>query len=318
MGSKNLKAVAVRGHKRLETKDPDKLKELARWFAQNLKASPGAVSRRTYGTGECMIPMSVNGTLPTRNFRESSFEFAEDISGETMKDTILVGTDGCYACSMRCKRIVRTKGLYETDPLYGGPEYETLAGFGSLCGTRDLNAICVANQICNAYSMDTISTACVVAFAIGCFENGIITPEDTEGLKLEFGNPGVVLRLIEMIARRKGIGGVLAEGVSRASDKIGKGSVNFALHVKGKEIPMEDPRGLTGVGLQYALSPSGADHMQAPDDSVFEQNLESIKPLDIVKRVDRLDIGSQKGRAIANSKSLGGLSETICSDCTNI
>ncbi|MEM2178664.1 MAG: aldehyde ferredoxin oxidoreductase family protein [Candidatus Methanomethylicaceae archaeon] len=296
MGSKKLKAIAVRGHKRIKYKNEEKIRELIKWVAENWKNFPGTVARNTYGTSIGVMVNNKIGILPTKNFQGGYFEKAEEISGEKMKETILIKTEGCYACPIRCKRVVKGKEPYVTDPDYGGPEYETVAAFGSLCYIDDLNAIALANQMCNAYGLDTISTGCVIAFAMECYENNILTKNDTNGLDLKFGNKEAMLKLIEMIAKREGIGDLLAEGVMRASKKIGKGSEKFALHVKGKEVPLQEPRGKTGVGLAYALSPSGADHMQHPHDPAFEKILEEYKPLGIIKPIDSLSLGPEKVR----------------------
>ncbi|MEM3406314.1 MAG: aldehyde ferredoxin oxidoreductase family protein [Candidatus Aenigmatarchaeota archaeon] len=296
MGSKKLKAIAVRGHKRIKYKNEGKIHELIKWIAENWKNFPGTVARNTYGTSIGVMANNKTGILPTKNFQGGYFEKAEEISGEKMKETILIKTEGCYACPIRCKRVVKGKEPYVTDPDYGGPEYETIAAFGSLCYIDDINAIALANQMCNAYGLDTISTGCAIAFAMECYENGILTKDDVNGLDLKFGNKEAMLKLIEMIAKREEIGDLLAEGVMRASKKIGKESEKFALHVKGKEIPLQEPRGKTGVGLAYALSPSGADHMQHPHDPVFEKILEEYKPLGIIKPIDSLSLGPEKVR----------------------
>jgi aldehyde:ferredoxin oxidoreductase len=151
----------------------------------------------------------------------------------------------------------------------------------------------------------------VIAFAMECYENGILTKNDTNGLDLKFGNKEAMLKLIEMIAKREGIGDLLAEGVMRASKKIGKGSEKFALHVKGKEVPLHDPRGKTGVGLAYALSPSGADHMQCPHDPTFEAERKDLKSIGIEKTILRTDIGPDKVRAIYYSTLWWGLLDCL-------
>ena len=312
MGSKNLKAIAVRGHKKLEFKDPEKIKELAKWYSENWLKHPGALARSRLGTSDGLLAMNADGILPTRNFSKGSFDHAEDISGEKMKDTILIGTEGCYACSIRCKRVVKGKPPYETDPNYGGPEYETIAAFGSLCEVSDLNAISYANQLCNAYGMDTISAGCTIAFAMECFENGVLTKDETSHIDLRFGNTEAMVKLVDMIAKREGLGDILAEGVMRASQRIGKGSEKYAMHVKGKEVPMHEPRGKTGLALQYTLSPSGADHMQAAHDPVFQANVENIKPLGIIEPVDRLSLGPDKVRLFKYLQLWWNLLDCLC------
>jgi aldehyde:ferredoxin oxidoreductase len=160
--------------------------------------------------------------------------------------------------------------------------------------------------------MDTISTGVAVAFAMECYEKGALTIDKTDGLELRFGNAGAVVKLVEMIAKREGLGDVLAEGVKRASDRIGKGSGNFALHVKGKEIPMHEPRGKVGVALQYALSPSGADHMQAAHDASFERDVAEFKPLGILQTVHRLSLGSEKVRLFKQLNLWWSLLDCLC------
>lgn len=289
MGSKNLKAVIVRGSKRpFEFYNISKLVEIAKWFNENWRKYPGAVSRSTYGTAELVTPLNKDGILPTLNFRGGSFDKADAISGEAMNNTILVGRESCFACPIECKRVVKAQPPYETDPDYGGPEYETIVSFGSLCGVGDLNAVSYANQICNAYGVDTISAGVVIAFAMECFENGVINEEDTDGIKLRFGDAEAMIKTLLKIVNREGFGDVLAEGVKKASEIIGRGSEKYAMHVKGKEVPMHEPRGKVGVGLMYALSPIGADHLQAVHDPVFEQERDYLKSIGITEPVNRL------------------------------
>jgi len=299
MGSKRLKAVVVRATRRgVNFYDEKKLVEIARWFYENWRKQPGAVSRSTYGTAELVTPLNRDGTLPTLNFRGGSFERAEEISGETLNKTILVGRSTCFACSIKCKPDVKAKEPYETDPAYGGPEYETIAAFGSLCGISDLNVIAYANQICNAYGVDTISAGVVVAFAMELFERGVISERDAGGLRVKFGDSEGLLRLLHMIVNREGFGSVLAEGVKRAAEVIGRGAEKYAIHVKSREVPMHEPRGKVGVGLAYALSPIGADHLQSPHDPSFERTAEHLVALGVTRPVNRLDLSYEKVRVV--------------------
>jgi aldehyde:ferredoxin oxidoreductase len=206
MASKRLKAIATRGHKRIEWKDPEKIRNLARWFGDNWRKYPSTLSRSVFGTSEVVTPLNADGTLPTRNFREGVFEGAEELSGERMKNTILVGSEGRFACPVRCKKSVKGVKPYVTDPSYGGPEYETIAAFGSLCGVNNIGAVALANQLCNAHGMDTISTGAAVAFAVECYEEGILTVEETGGLELNFGTADALVRLVEMSGGEKGLG----------------------------------------------------------------------------------------------------------------
>jgi aldehyde:ferredoxin oxidoreductase len=311
MGSKNLKGIAVRGHGRMEFADPEKIREIGRWHAENWQKHAGALARHRLGTSDGLMATNKDGILPTRNFAKGSFEHAEDISGERMEDTILVDREGCYACSIRCKRVVRGKPPYETDPLYGGPEYETLGSFGSLCEVSDLSAISYANQMCNAYGIDTISAGVAVAFAMECYERGILEKGQV-GWEARFGDAGAMVKLVEMICRREGFGDLLAEGVMRAAERIGRGSERYAMHVKGKELPMHEPRGKTGLALAYALSPSGADHMQAAHDPTFQTNVEKVKPLGIIDPVDRLSLGPEKVRLFRYNQLWWNLLDCLC------
>ena len=262
MGSKNLKAIATRGHRSPKIADLAKIKSIIKWLNENYSKS-----FQDTGTAGGLLWLNKSGGLPTRNFQEGSFEGAEAISGQTMRDTILINRGGCYACPIRCKRVVKVDGLYQVNPEYGGPEYETLGSFGSNCGIDDLAAISKANEICNAYSLDTISAGTTIAFAMECFENGILTESDTGGIELRFGNADAMVKMVEMIAKREGFGDVLAEGAMRAAQKIGKDAEKYAMHIKGQELPMHEPRYKQGMGMGYAISPTGADHTQSIHDS---------------------------------------------------
>ena len=262
MGSKNLKGIAVRGKKPPAVADQAKIKEVSQWINQNYSKGMQDV-----GTAGGVMGLNQGGGLPTRNFREGAFEGAEAISGQTMRDTILINRGTCYACPVKCKRVVKVDEPYEVDPAYGGPEYETIGSLGSNCGIDNLAAISKGNELCNAYGLDTIGVGTIISFAMDCFENGLITEKDTDGIQLNFGNADAMVKMVEMIAKRQGIGDLLAEGVKRAAEKIGKGASEFAIHVKGQEFPMHEPRFKPGMGMGYAISPTGADHMQGMHDA---------------------------------------------------
>jgi aldehyde:ferredoxin oxidoreductase len=198
---------------------------------------------------------------------------------------LLTARGSCYACAVRCKREVALDDRYQVSNAYGGPEYETVDGFGPDCGVDDLQAIAKANELCNRYGLDTISCSATIAFAMECFEHGLIGLEEAGGLNLRFGNAGAMVRLVELIAKRKGLGDLLAEGTRRAAEMIGGDAKYFAMQVKGQELPMHDPRGKVGVGLGYAINEAGADHLTAPHDPMVS-NPESVgfkgaKPLGI-------------------------------------
>jgi aldehyde:ferredoxin oxidoreductase len=300
MGSKKLKAIAVRGKQKIPFADEEKVIEVARAANKEVMKGIWMEGMRKYGTAGDLDDLCASGRLPTKNFRKSTFDGADKITGETMAETILVERSTCYACPVACIRVVKTEGVITVDPAYGGPEYETAAAFGSLCMNDNLVAIAKANELCNKYTIDTISTGAAIAFAMECFEKGLLTLADTNGIDLTWGNYQAILQLIEKIARREGIGNLLAEGVKRASLKIGKGSESFTLCIKGQELPMHEPRGKKGVGLSYATSNRGACHLQCEHDDIFEDEkyLSADIGLDTISATSRLDAGKQKVKLV--------------------
>ena len=266
MGAKNLKAVAVRGHQAPPISNSRPVTELRKWMAANLHLVKDFCE---YGTGAAMEAFEAAGNLPVRNFRDGVFPGITKISAPTIKDTIRIGMDGCFACTVRCKKVVQVKQPYFVDPAYGGPEYETLAALGSNCGIDNLEALAKGSELCNAYSLDTISAGEVIAFAMECFENGLLSVKDTDGIELRFGNEEAMLKLIELIARREGIGDLLAEGAARAARKIGKAAEEFAIQVKGLEAGMHEPRVKPGLGLGFMVNPQGADHCCNLHDTMY-------------------------------------------------
>jgi len=270
MGSKNLRAVAVRGSSRPKIADEGALKSLARWGAEHVDDSDVA-SLALLGTSEIVSSQNEVGGLPTRNWSSGVFEGYEAISGQRMNETILKKRDTCYACAVRCKRVVEvTEGPYQVDPLYGGPEYETLAALGSYCGVGNLEAVAKANELCNAYGLDTISCGGTIAWAMECFEAGIIGPEDTGGVELRFGSAESMVKMIEMIGRREGFGDLLAEGSARAAQVIGRGSEDLLVTVKMQEAPAHMPQVKRSLALIYAVNPFGADHQSHEHDDSYE------------------------------------------------
>jgi len=299
MGSKKLKAIAVRGNKPIDIYDKERIQKISRKFSQEIKNNPVAVSLGKFGTPRGIRPAYEAGCLPTRNWTTGYFKEGESLTAETYNKTILKSTKGCFACPIRCKRVVEVDdpGI-KVDPLYGGPEYESIVALGSNCGISDLKYIAKANEICNRYAMDTISTGMVIAFAMQCYEEGILNKKDTEGIELTFGNKDALLVMIEKIARREGLGDLLAEGSYITAKKIGKGSEKFIYQVKKQEIPFHDPRVKTGVGLQYALSPCGADHMKALHDPFFKDKdswaMKELGGLNILETLSPTDISEKK------------------------
>jgi aldehyde:ferredoxin oxidoreductase len=269
MGSKNLRAVAVRGKARPAVADEDALKTLAKWGAERVDES-GVAGLALLGTAESVAGQNAVGGLPTNNFSSGVFHGYAAISGETLNDTVLKGRDTCFGCAVRCKRVVEVaEGPYLVDPLYGGPEYETLAALGSYCGVDSLAAVARANELCNRYGLDTISCGGTIAWAMECFERGIITSRDTGGIELRFGNAEAMVQMTEMIGRREGFGDVLAEGSARAAESIGRGSEEFLTTVKKEEAPAHMPQVKRSLALIYAVNPFGADHQSHEHDDSY-------------------------------------------------
>jgi len=291
--------VAARGRARVPLADNDKLRELSRWMVDNWKEK--AWGMHDLGTSGGVENLNEIGALPTRNFQDGQFEGFAKISGTAMRDTILTDREGCYACPIRCKRVVTIDDdEYQVDPIYGGPEYETIGSYGSNCGIDDLRAISKCHELCNAYSLDTISAGMLVSFAMECYENGILTDADTGGLQLNFGNGQAAAELTRMIGEREGLGDLLAQGMVPAAKALGPEAEPFAIHVKGQPFPMHECRTRHGQGLGYAMSPTGADHMHNFWDGSQANHPvgEGLQQLGVYDSVPQTELNAAKVRAV--------------------
>lgn len=286
MGSKKLKAIAVRGTQKVNVADQKALIELARAGVKTIPEKVDIEELGKYGTAGIVQSQNGGGGLITRNWQSGHMgeEPAEAISGERLYDELLrgadegkqdkLGRDTCYACAVRCKRVVEAEWRNNViDPESGGPEYETIATFGSYCDIDDLHAISYANQLCNQYGVDTISAGATMAFAIECFEQGLITAEDTDGVELRWGNAEAMVTMLEKTLKREGFGDVLAEGSARAAEKIGNGAERYVMAVKKQEIPAHMPHVKRSLGLIYAVNPFGADHQSSEHDPAYSPKL---------------------------------------------
>lgn len=288
MGSKNLKAIVVTKGKAMKAFDEERFGELAKSVSTRLKENEGMAGLGKYGTNRNFESFSEEGFLPTKNWTTGVFpEGANNITGKTMYETILKERDTCFACAVRCKRVVEVPGM--VDPRYGGPEYETAATFGSYCGVTSLEYVSLANQMCNMYGLDTISCGATIAFAMECFEKGLIDEEVTDGIKLNFGNEEALPILIEKIAKREGFGDLLAEGSYRAAERIGKEAISLSISVKNQELPAHMPQHKPSVGLIYAVNPFGADHQSSEHDPAL------VMPKDSRERIRLAKLGIHKG-----------------------
>jgi len=316
MGSKKLKAVAVRGSKKIRLYDEDAFKKHAKKAYKDLsdfRLTRGWGIPFTHGSSGNLAALNESGRLPTQNFRRATFEGAQKITGETMTKEILIGRESCYACGHGCKRVTQAKEPYDVDPSYGGPEYESMAALGSFCMNDNLVSIAKANELCNKYGLDTISTGVNIAFAMECHEKGLIKKEQTEGLDLSWGNDRTIVSLIVKIAHREGLGDLLAEGVKKASEKIGGEAPKYAMHVKGLELPMHEPRGKKGVGLSYATTPKGGDQTEEFHDDSYEDDRNMAPEIGLVPTLirNRFHTGPDKARCVIIGQNWWSLYHTL-------
>lgn len=260
MGAKKVKAIVSHGKEKIQVAKPDEYKTEAKqrfdWVNQSLLK----MTLEVYGTATMVDLVNVKGGLPTNNWQTGVFPNPDAINGTAINEKILIDRKPCFACPIACGRIAEIKeGPYKS--VGEGPEYESIGALGTMCGLDDLNAITYAHFLCNEYGLDTISAGNTIGFAMECFEKGILT--DTDGIDLKFGNAQAVIDMLDKITKREGVGDLLAEGVKAMSEKLGKGSEKFAMHVKGLELPCYDPRAAKITGLAYVTANRGGDHITA-------------------------------------------------------
>ncbi len=262
LSSKNVKALAVRGTENVSVSDPESFEKLVLELEEEIRNHEQFPGRRLMGTTRILMMANEAGFLPTRNYTSGVFEHAKDVSGEKLAAEYNVKSRGCFACTIPCSRIfVVKKG--EFTGLHGeGPEYESLGSFSSRIGNKDIDLALKANDLCNKLGLDTLTTAGCIAWAMELWEKDLLSEEDTKGLQLNWGDREVTLTLIQQIADREGFGEILADGVHKAAEKLGKGS-EYAMHVKGMDLIMADPRGVKGFGLGYSVASRGGDHLRS-------------------------------------------------------
>jgi len=322
MGAKNLKAIAVRGHNRVKVHDPAALMVLARSVPGRIAEHGASQILQTRGTAGFLEAMSAGGGLPTRNFRSGVFEGAGAIGGEAMHQQFFETTTTCYACAVRCKQVVSAQQPYEIDPQYGGPEYEGLAALGAYTGVSDLAAVCKANELCNRYTLDVISCGATIAWAMDCFERGIIGTQETGGLELCFGDGALLVQLVELIARRQGLGDLLAAGPLEAAKEWGPAASDLAIHTKGQPFPAHMARAKGSLPVVYAVNPYGADHMCTEHDAFLLEELpdplrERMRALGILETAPVEATGPVKMRLAAITQRYMSLLDSLelCAFC---
>jgi aldehyde:ferredoxin oxidoreductase len=298
MGSKNLKAIAVRGSKDVTVAKPEEFLEFVKMIHERMKG-PATSKYRTLGTPLNVLVHNSLGALPTRNFTNAVFEGAEKVSGEYLNEHFVAKIVGCSSCAMRCEHIaVVPEGPYKGT--IARVEYEPLWAFGPHCGVDRLDAIIKAMDLCNYYGLDSISAGNIIGFAMDCYEHGLLTKEDAGGLDLQFGNAEAAVELVNKIGKREGLGDILAEGVKRASEKIGKGAENYANHIKGLEMTGYDIRGLKTAAIGYAVSFRGADH-----------NRHGAYSIDLKGAVDRFKIERGRSKLVIDIEDLYAIIDSL-------
>jgi aldehyde:ferredoxin oxidoreductase len=297
MGSKNLKAIAVRGTQTVPVYDDEALEVIGRDLTQR-SLGPATEKYRTLGTMANVAVFNRLGTLPTRNFQQSTFEGSEQVSGETFHQQHFVKNAHCANCTIGCEKILVT--MDSGPKAQGRMEYESAFALGSLVGISDANTVLRASTLCDELGMDTISAGGTMAWAMECFEKGLLTRRDTDGIDLRFGSDEALLACLNLIGERRGIGDLLAEGSYRAAQRLGQGSAAWAMHVKGLEMPGYEPRSLKTMALGLAVSTRGACH-----------NRSSAYEADFSARVDRLKAEVERGRITMEGEDFSAVLDSL-------
>jgi aldehyde:ferredoxin oxidoreductase len=261
MGSKNLKAIAIRGTGKVQVADKEKLKAAKGAFTKAMKESHVLYPAfAKIGTPMVVDHTCATGIFPTKNYTETGQYAPADKIGVDVQMSRNVGKEHCYGCPVGCSQLKLAKTGSYAGILSEGPEYETMYSYGGVTGVENMDAIIAADRLADELGLDTISSGVAIAFAMELYEKGILTKEDTGGLELNFGNDEAMVTILKQMAFREGIGDLLADGAKAAAEKIGKGSDKYAMHVKGLELPAYDVRGAKAHGLNYATAYTGADH----------------------------------------------------------
>ena len=281
MGSKNLKAIAVRGTRPVEVAEPARFKELVDIAWELYHKQSGALNTHLYGTSGSVTAVNEMHILPTYNFQSGYFEEANKISGQALVDGgYLKRRVGCYSCPMSCHRYSEVNSGKYQGSYAGGPEYETFSALGSGCGMSDIEAIIRANELCDIYGLDTISTGSVIQWAMECHQRELIF--DRDGLDLSWGNADTVITLIEKITYRQGLGNLLANGVKRASEAMGQGSEDWAMQAKGLEQSRVETSSAYSYALAFMVNPRGPDHLMTETLAEFGMSPEMV---DVIEKV---------------------------------
>jgi len=298
MGSKNLKAIAVRGTRDIVPAKPDEFMDMVKEFHERMKG-PATQKYRTLGTPENVLVHNALHCMPTRNYNNAHFEGADKVSGEVLNERFVAKIIGCSSCAMRCEHeVVVPEGPYKGTMTR--MEYETLWAMGPYCGIDRLDAIIKGMELANYYGMDAIGAGVIVGFAMDCYENGILSQKELGGIEANFGNSEALIQLLEKMGKREGIGDILAEGVRIAGKKIGEGAEKLAQHIKGLEVTGYDLRCLKTAALGFAVSFRGADH-----------NRHGAYAFDVKGKVDRLKAEKGRGKMVRDMENLYALIDSF-------
>lgn len=274
LASKNVKAVAVRGTVDLKAKNPENFKDIINRIDGEIYNHYEYETRKRMGTTKLVTSLNNAGCLATRHFQTGRFEYADKVSGEYLADTYKRKSKACFSCTIPCSRFFEVTGGKYNGLKSEGPEFEGLAGFSSRVGVSDITASLKAIDLCNRLGMDVISVSECISFSMELYQRGILDKDELGSLDLSWGNSDAVLTLIEMIAYRRDFGDILGDGVLKASQRIGKSSGKYAMHVKGLEIFQADPRGLKAYALGFATSTRGGDHLRSEPSFEFTEDAE--------------------------------------------
>jgi aldehyde:ferredoxin oxidoreductase len=298
MGSKNVKAIAVRGTRDITVAKPDEFMEYVKEFHERMKG-PATQKYRTLGTPENVLVHNSLSCMPTRNFNNSRFEGAEKVSGEVLNDKYVAKIIGCSSCAMRCEHMcVVAEGPYKNTMTR--MEYETLWALGPYCGVDRLDAIIKGMELTNYYGLDSISAGVTVGFAMDCYERGLLRQDQLDGIDAKFGNAEAMVQLVEKIGKREGVGELLADGVKVAGEKIGNGAEKLAAHIKGVETTGYDLRCLKTAALGFAVSFRGADH-----------NRHGAYAFDVKGKVNRLVAEKGRGKLVRDMEDTYNLIDSF-------
>jgi aldehyde:ferredoxin oxidoreductase len=290
MGSKNLKAIVVKGTEPVTLADTLKFLDLCKRIDQKIISHPEFEKRRNLGTTMLMTDLNRIGILPTRHFQQGTFEHLDEVSGQTLAKKFKVKNKSCFNCNVHCSRYYVTKEVEGE-----GPEFETLCSYSSRLGVRNLDFTLKANAYLNRMGMDSVSSGEAIGWAIECIEKGLLSREDFDGLDLRWGNTEAVEKLLTMVVKRQGIGDAFAEGTKSLAQKFRNRTEEYAFHVKGLDMICGDPRGIKAYGLTYAIASRGGDHLRAePFFELTQRYDEAEKRFGTREAAKRL---SEKGKA---------------------